>query len=51
MPSSGKWHRISQSAVALASTAMVVLPVILLVVFGLIWLTDRLRGGYKPEKI
>jgi hypothetical protein len=27
MPSSGKWHRISQSAVALASTAMVVLPV------------------------
>ena len=26
MASSGKWHRISQSAVALASMAMVVLP-------------------------
>jgi hypothetical protein len=27
------------------------LPAILLVVFGLIWLHDRSRGGYKPEKI
>ena len=28
-----------------------VLPAILLVVFGRIWLSDRKRGGYKPEKI
>ncbi|HYP14673.1 MAG TPA: MFS transporter [Bryobacteraceae bacterium] len=27
------------------------LPAILLVVFGLIWLFDRSRGGYKPTKI
>jgi fucose permease len=27
------------------------LPAILLIVFGLIWLYDRSRGGYKPEKI
>jgi hypothetical protein len=28
-----------------------ILPAILLVVFGGIWLYDRSRGGYKPEKI
>jgi MFS family permease len=27
------------------------LPAILLVVFGLIWLYDRAKGGYRPEKI
>jgi hypothetical protein len=27
------------------------LPAILLVVFGIIWIYDRARGGYKPEKI
>jgi len=27
------------------------LPAILLIVFGLIWLYDRSRGGYKPEEI
>jgi MFS family permease len=27
------------------------LPAILLVVFGAIWLFDRARGGYRPEKI
>ena len=27
------------------------LPAILLIVFGLIWLHDRARGGYRPEKI
>jgi MFS family permease len=26
-------------------------PAILLIVFGLIWIYDRARGGYKPEKI
>jgi len=28
-----------------------ILPAILLVVFGGIWLSDKARGGYKPEKI
>ena len=28
-----------------------ILPAILLVVFGGIWLYDKARGGYKPEKI
>jgi len=28
-----------------------ILPAILLVVFGSIWLYDRARGGYKPVKI
>ncbi|HYZ82881.1 MAG TPA: MFS transporter [Bryobacteraceae bacterium] len=27
------------------------LPAILLVVFGVIWLYDRARGGYRPERI
>jgi MFS family permease len=27
------------------------LPVILLVVFGLVWLNDRRSGGFKPEKL
>jgi MFS family permease len=27
------------------------LPAILLIVFGIIWLYDRRRGGYKPESI
>ena len=27
------------------------LPAVLLIVFGLIWLHDRSRGGYKPQKI
>lgn len=28
-----------------------ILPAILLVVFGLIWLNDRSKGGYKPEEL
>ena len=28
-----------------------ILPAILLIVFGGIWLRDRAKGGYKPEKI
>jgi MFS family permease len=40
------------SAAAQKSFQMVaILPAILLVVFGAIWLYDRSRGGYKAEKI
>ncbi|MGH9628785.1 MAG: MFS transporter, partial [Bryobacteraceae bacterium] len=28
-----------------------VLPAILLIVFGAIWLYDKSRGGYKPERL
>jgi len=31
--------------------AVAILPAILLIVFGAIWLYDRSRGGFKPEKI
>jgi MFS family permease len=40
---------------AVASTAsfrfVAMLPAILLVVFGAIWLNDRRKGGFQPEKI
>ena len=31
--------------------AVAVLPAILLVVFGAIWLYDRSKGGFKPTRI
>jgi hypothetical protein len=31
--------------------AVAILPAILLIVFGAIWLYDRSRGGFKPKKI
>ena len=31
--------------------AVAVLPAILLIVFGAIWLYDRSQGGFKPAKI
>jgi hypothetical protein len=27
------------------------MPAILLIVFGLVWLNDRRKGGFKPERI
>jgi hypothetical protein len=38
-----------------ASTAsfriVAILPAILLLVFGAVWLSDRAKGGFKPERI
>jgi len=31
--------------------AVAILPAVLLIVFGAIWLYDRSRGGYKPETL
>lgn len=31
--------------------AVAILPAMLLVVFGAVWLYDRSRGGYRPEKL
>lgn len=39
------------SAAQVSFRSVAVLPAILLVVFGIIWLRDKKRGGYKPEKI
>ena len=40
---------------AQASTAsfriVAILPAILLIVFGLVWLNDRRQGGFKPERL
>jgi hypothetical protein len=40
---------------AVASAAsfqfVAMLPAVLLVVFGLVWLNDRRKGGFKPEQI
>ena len=42
--------RIQNTAHAMSIEAMAVLPVFLLVVFGLIWLSDARRGGYRAAK-
>jgi hypothetical protein len=38
-----------------ASTAsfriVAILPAVLLLVFGAVWLNDRAKGGFKPEKL
>ena len=43
------------TVLAQASTAsfriVAILPAILLIVFGLIWLNDRRKGGFKPERL
>lgn len=31
--------------------AVAILPAVLLIVFGAIWLYDKSKGGFKPEKI
>ena len=31
--------------------AVAILPAVLLIVFGAIWLYDRSKGGYKPESL
>jgi hypothetical protein len=38
-------------AASVSFQAMAILPALLLVVFGAIWLYDRSKGGYKPERI
>lgn len=38
-------------ASAASFRTVAILPALLLFVFGAIWLRDRSRGGYKPEKI
>ncbi|HTA19796.1 MAG TPA: MFS transporter [Polyangia bacterium] len=42
---------VDAAASAASFRFVAVLPAILLVVFGAIWLNDRRKGGFKPEKI
>jgi hypothetical protein len=43
------------SVLAQASTAsfrvVAFMPAVLLVVFGLVWLSDRRKGGFRPERL
>jgi fucose permease len=43
--------RVLGTAAQVSFRVVAILPAILLVVFGAIWLYDRSRGGYQPEKI
>ncbi len=46
-----KLNEILGSASQYSFRVVAILPAILLVVFGAVWLSDRARGGYKPVKI
>ena len=43
--------RVLAAASRTSFQSVAILPAILLVVFGTIWLWDRSRGGYRPEKL
>jgi len=43
--------KVLSAAASTSFQAVAILPAILLVVFGAIWLYDRSRGGYKPETL
>ena len=47
----GELVRVLSSASQVSFRYVAALPAILLIVFGAIWLFDRARGGFKPEKI
>ena len=38
-------------ATGLAVGGVAILPAFLLIVFGIIWLRDKAKGGYKPVKL
>jgi MFS family permease len=42
---------IQARAASTSFESLAILPVVLLVVFGLIWISDRMRGGYRPERL
>ncbi len=44
-------ERVLSAASSESFRAVAILPAILLIVFGAIWLYDRSRGGYKPETL
>lgn len=44
-------NQVLVQASAASFRTVAILPAVLLLVFGAIWLRDRSKGGYKPEKI
>ena len=51
LPLMGRVQDISQTDPALAFRYMAVLPVILIGIFGVLYLRDRARGGYRPDTL
>ena len=49
--SGDKLNAVLTTASAESFRSVAILPAILLVVFGAIWIYDKARGGYKPERI
>jgi MFS family permease len=50
-PGSEEANRVLSVAAQTSFRAVAVLPAILLLVFGAIWLRDRSRGGFRPEQL
>ena len=50
-PGSEELNRVLSIAAQSSFRAVAVLPAILLLVFGVIWLRDRSRGGFRAQKI
>lgn len=51
LPLMGRVQDLNAADPAVALRYVAVLPVILLVIFGAIYLSDRAKGGYKPETL
>ena len=50
-PGSEELNRVLGIAAQTSFRYVAILPAILLIVFGAIWLYDRSRGGFKPTRI
>ena len=51
LPPGPELERVLGIAAQTSFRAVAILPAVLLVVFGAIWLFDRRRGGFRPQKI
>jgi fucose permease len=51
LPPGAELERVLGIAAQTSFRAVAILPAALLIVFGAIWLFDRRRGGFRPEKI
>ena len=51
LPAGPELERVLGVAAQTSFRAVAILPALLLVVFGAIWLFDRRRGGFRPQKI
>ena len=51
LPAGPELERVLGIAAQTSFRAVAILPAVLLVVFGAIWLFDRRRGGFRPQKI